>query len=304
MPLVDTIAPWVLDHLPYDRADSDAVAALKAKPGPELLVIYLNWQSRLVATLPRQVLWSRAFDANPVRTERAATVAAIIEDIEQGRLLTKYLSRSVNVGFALPANRSKKQLGRRRDLDLLLNDWGIHHLHISTEVEADCFVKRGGPVIFAIFKPERAYLIDIMDHGDWAREQVIRVIVETWPNDGLVNELKGVLGMSRSYTDKERVQLRAAGMSTFVELDGRVYLPSLGISTAGTSTATTMHAMRILRALKHFEEQAKADPSKIVDLIRRHGGHITGEPAFAFEIFQNGFGVVESNSGVRIVLGA
>ena len=302
MQLVDTVATWVLDYLPYDRTDPKLVAALKAKGGPELLVIYLNWHSRLVAAAPRKVLRSAAFDANQINKQRAAAIATIIEDIERGNLLTKYLSRSVSVGFALPRDPEKKQLGRRRDLDLLLNDWGIHHMHISTAIGADGLVKRDGPVIFAIFKPERAYLIDIMGHGEWAREHVIRVIVKTWPNDGLVNELKGVLGTSRSHTDQERAQIREAGLSTFVEFDGHVYLAGLGISTAGTSTAATMHAMRILRALKHFEEQAKANPARIVDLIRQHGGQITGEPALAFSFFENGFGVVETNSRVGIVL--
>jgi len=268
MQLIDTVATWVLDHLPYDRADPKLVALLRAKSGPELLIIYLNWQNRLVAPTPRKVLRSAAFDANPIKRQHAAAIATIVGDIEQGNLLTKYLSRSVGVGFALPPNPKKKQLGRRRDLDLLLNDWGIHHMHTSTAVEADGFVKRGDPVIFAIFKPERAYLIDIMGHGDWAREHVIRVIVNTWPNDGLVHELKGVRGTSRSYTDEERAQVRGAGMSTFIELDGHVYLAGLGISTAGTSTATTMHAMRILRALKHFEEQTTTNPTGIIDLIR------------------------------------
>jgi hypothetical protein len=302
MPLIDTVATWVLDHLPYDRDDQQLVAILKAKSGSELLIIFLNWQCRLVAPTPRRVLRSGAFDANPIAKQRAVAIAMIIEDIEKGNLLAKYLSRSVSVGFSLPRDPEKKELSRRKDLDLLLNDWGIHHVHISSEVEADGFVKRSGPVMFAIFKPETAYLIDIVGHGDWACERVIRVIVETWPNQGLVNELKGIVGTSRSYTDRERAQLRSAGMSTCVEIDGRVYMASLGISTAGTSTATAMHAMRILRTLKNFDEQTRENPARIVDLIRQHGGEITGELSFAFSFFQNGFGVLETKSRVGIVL--
>jgi len=302
MPLIDTVATWVLDHLPYDRDDQQLVATLMTKGGSELLVIYLNWQCRLVAPSPRKVLRSAAFDANPNAKQRTAAIATIIEDIEKGNLLTKYLSRSVSVGFALPRDPDKKRLSRRKDLDLLLNDWGIHHVHISSDVEADGFVKRSGPVLFAIFKPETAYLIDIVGHGDWACERVIRVIVETWPNQGLVNELKGIVGTSRSYTDQERAEIRAAGISTTVEIDGHVYMPSLGISTAGTSTATAMYAMRILRTLRNFDERARKNSAGIVDLIRQHGGQITGDPTFVFSFFQKGFGVVETKSRVGIVL--
>jgi hypothetical protein len=165
MALVHSVATWVLDNLPYDRNDRKVVAALKSKSGAELLVIYMNWRNRLISPEPRAVLKSSAFDANPVVKQRSGEFAEIIDDIEQGRVLTKYLSRSVRVGFALPPHPKRKQLSRRKDLDLLLNDWGIHHLHVSRVVEPDGFVKRGGPVIFAIFKPDRAYLIDVMGHG-------------------------------------------------------------------------------------------------------------------------------------------
>jgi hypothetical protein len=170
-------------------------------------------------------------------------------------------------------------LSHRKDLDLLLNDWGIHDLHISSNIEADGFVRRGGPVIFAIFKSDRAYFIDIMQHRDWAREHIIRVILENWPNDGLVNEIKGVVGLSRSYSDDERAKIRAAGISTFVEIDGHVYMPALGITTAGTSTVVSMRAMRILRALKDFDQQMKGTPTKIIDIIREHGrgGHLSAK---------------------------
>ena len=143
----------------------------------------MNWRSRLIAPAPRGVLRSTAFDVNPLFKQRVRGISEIISDIEQGRELTRYLSRTVRVGFALPRDPRQKHLGRRQDLDLLLNDWGIHHLHVSTQVESDGFVRRDGPIIFAIFKPNLAYLIDIMKHGDWACEHMIRVIVDTWPNE-------------------------------------------------------------------------------------------------------------------------
>jgi hypothetical protein len=71
-------------------------------------------------------------NANPTLTHQSETIAQIIDDIEQGRDLTKYLSRRVAIGFDLPSAKGKKNLAKQRHLDLLLNDWGIHHLHVST----------------------------------------------------------------------------------------------------------------------------------------------------------------------------
>jgi hypothetical protein len=93
-----------------------------------------------------------------------------------------------------------------------LNDWGIHHLHVSTAVEADGFVERDGPprpLLFAIFKQQRAYLIDVMGHEDFADDRLIRIIFDTWPNDGLVSEVKGILGGVKSYTKEERTKQRS-----------------------------------------------------------------------------------------------
>jgi hypothetical protein len=302
MSLIDTVGTWVLENLPYDRDDDKVVGALKAKSPIELLVIYLNWHGRLIPARPRKVSRSGAFDANPVAIERAAAVGQIIRDIEDGKDLTKYLSRGIRIGFALSPDPQKKQLNRRKDLDLLLNDWGIHHLHISTKVEADGFVKRDGPIIFAIFKPDRAYLIDILNHGNWTSEQVIRTILKSWPDEGLVREMPGIRGGGNTWSDKDRAQLRGAGIAASLSIDGRVYIPSVGISTDGTSPRTLWKASQVLRTLKVFEEQADAISERIALVIKERGGRVPDKMSFNFSFFENGFGVIETNSGLGIPL--
>ncbi len=272
-------------------------------PPKKLLLTYLIWKNRLVSALPRKVLQSSTFAQNPLVQARSKTIKKIVKDIERGNDLTKYLSRGVRVGFSLPRDPEKKELHRRRDLDLLLNDWGIHHLHISTTVEADGFVKRNELLIFAAFKERTAYLIDVMNHREWTNDHLIKVIVETWPNAGLAFELKGIIPSEQTYTAEERAQLRGVGMSTFVKIDGRAFMPNSGISTAGTSTRASLTAVRILRTLKQFEEKINASPAEVFSFIRQHGGNIQGDPAFEFSFFNQGFGVIETTSGFSILLG-
>jgi len=303
MGLTDGLCNYVLANLPYDRDDPDVDAALRAMPPGQLLVTYINWQNRLISASPRKVLLSPVFDNNPVALERSTAIKEIVTDIERGRDLTKYLSRGVKVGFALPPNTTKKQLNRRQELDLLLNDWGIHHLHISTTVEADGFVERDEPLIFAVFKEQAAFLIDVMNHREWTNEHLIQVVVRTWPDAGLAFELKGAIPSNQTYTAEERAKLRGAGISSFVNIDGRAFMPSSGISTAGTSTRASMTAMRILRTLKKFEDEVKANPVGVVNFIRQNGGKVRGDPAFEFSFFDQGFGVTETTSGFQILLG-
>jgi hypothetical protein len=303
MSLTNSLCNYILTNLPYDRGNPEVDAALRAMQPGQLLVTYVNWQNRLISASPRQVRRSTVFDKNPVALERSTTIKKIVNDIERGRDLTKYLSRGVREGFALPPNPNIKQLNRRQELDLLLNDWGIHHLHISTTVEADGFVERDGPLIFAVFKQQTAYLIDVMNHREWTNEHLIQVIVRTWPNAGLAFELKGIIPSEQTYTAEERSKLRGVGVSSFVNIDGRAFMPNAGISTAGTSTRASMTAMHILRALRKFEDKARANPLRIPNLIRQNGGKVQGDPTFEFSFFNRGFGVIETTSGFPILLG-
>jgi hypothetical protein len=307
--LKESARQWVLKHLPYDRTDQKVVAVLKAKSPIELLVLYLNWRDRLIPAAPRRVSRSSVFDTNPIVHERSVAIAQIIDDIEQGRDLTRYFSRSVTIGFDLPQVQATKNLNKQRHLDLMLNDWGVHHLHISTQIDPDGFAKRGKqkqadePLLFAVFRQQTAYLIDIMKHGDWTRDHVLEVLATEWPDEGVIYELKGVLGGARPYTDEERAKLRPAGLSAPFVHNGRVFAPAGGISTAGTSAKASIDSGRIMRTLARFEEQIRADPAPIIETIRHHGGHPTNAPEFEFCFFQHGFGVIETTSGVAVGLG-
>jgi hypothetical protein len=301
--LSESLRNYVLTNLPHDRTNANVAIALREMTPAKLLVTYINWHNRLISASPRKVLQSSTFAKNPLVQTRSTTIRKIVKDIERGNDLTKYLSRGVRVGFSLPRDPEKKELHRRRDLDLLLNDWGIHHLHISTTVEADGFVERDGPLIFGAFKEQTAYLIDVMNHREWTNQHLVQIIIGSWPNAGLAFELKGIIPSEQTYTAEERMQLRGVGISTSVNIAGRAFMPSSGISTAGTSTRASMTAMHILRILKKFEDEIKANPAGVLNFIHQNGGKVHGDPAFEFSLFKQGFGVIETTSGFPILLG-
>jgi hypothetical protein len=183
-----------------------------------------------------------------------------------------------------------------------LNDWGIHHLHISSIIDADGFVKRGDPIIFAIFRRDAAYLIDMMRHGDWAKEAIVRVIVETWPHADLMHELKGIVGSSGGPTEAERRDRRAHGIPIAVEVDGRVFVPATTLSLAGSSAKASITAGRMMAALHDFEQQFEVDRRWFDAQLRAAGLPSVAAPEFEFQIFDEGFGVVERNSRVAVRL--
>jgi hypothetical protein len=137
--------------------------------------------------------------------------------------------------------------------DLLFNDWGIHHFHLSNQYEG-AFCKRTGPVLFVYFQDDTAYFIDILAHGRasphvWADEHLIAVIDKNWPKISDRYLVKGALDLAAGYTPEERMELRKAGTS-LLKVNGKIFVPfGLGLNSAKGSTRFSLKAMRVLRHL-------------------------------------------------------
>lgn len=297
MNLVESVRQWVLGALPYDRQDAALDAYLKGLDAHSLLVAFHNWSHRLVKVQPRLVRRSTAFQQNPLTSEYASDLARIIADVEQGSSLTKYLSRDV-----VRAPVKMPQTGKRPDLDLMLNDWGVHHLHISSHVEADGFVRRGEPVLFAVFKPHTAYLIDIMMHGDWTRDHVLEVLATEWPTEGVLPEIRGVIGLKNQITEEQRATLRRKRVNTWFEFGGKVFAPIGGMSGAGTTIAATHESDMLLDRIRIFEEAIVRNPRSLEADFARSGFVLPKEPQFEFAIREDGAGVIEKQTGAWINL--
>ena len=214
----------------------------------------------------------------------------LIEKIENGTDIAPHLSRGILCGFKPKDPTKPKALLKRPDLDLLLNDWGIHHLHISTKLDKDGFVERRPshpprPLLFGIFRPDAAYLIDLMQHGDWTHTHLLEVAAREWPDAELVPELKGILPSSQPFSNEDRKPLRNAGISAPLERDGKVVAPIGFMSLAGTSIQTKSEVNRILGSLKRFLDQLTENPDYVADLLRQHGLPIPSKSRSSFHVF-------------------
>ena len=303
MTLLESVADWVISRLPHNKSDANAVAELRQKHPGELLALYFNWTERLVPAEPRQVMRSMEIVNNTMSINHKSVVDEIINDIEKGSTLTKYLSDRVCCGFDLPKKRKKKDLKQFEHLDLLLNEWGIYHFHLSTQVTPSGFVERGNPLLFLMFRPSKAYFLDIKTHFDFEDEALARIAISNWPNDNLFRQLEGIKGHrdSNPYTTSDRKALRKAGIASFIQIDGNIFIPAKGgITNAGISVQSVRSANHIMRELKQFEDRISKDNTEIIKFINKHGGTSGEILQFKFEWFRNGFGVIETTSGVPI----
>ncbi len=184
---------------------------------------------------------------------------------------------------------------QRADLDLMLNDWGVHHLHISTQVEADGFVKRDEALLFVVFKPQAAYLIDIMNHGDWTRGRVLEVLATEWPEEGIIHQVPIPVG--DNLTDEHRKALRKKHANALFEIGDKAFAPAGGLMASGTSIAATICTHRVPHALEVFEQKFDDDPNWLHKEWGAQGLTYPVAPEFDFAIREDGFGIIERKTG-------
>jgi len=289
------ICDYVLSVLPCDPSD---LPILRTKKRSELLIIYFNWLERLVYPTKRAIHESSKIDENPLVFDPRykAGLDEIKRKILAGEELTPHLSRSIRNGFQ--QSTDPKKLNRRQDLDLMLSAWKIHHLHLSADIENDGFVERTGALLFAIFQPKDAYLVDIVEHGGWTKKHVIETVVKEWPSRGIVHEIKGSIRLSQSYTENEHAKIRNAGLNSAIECDGKVWMTATGTTSAGTSLTATLEANKISHRLREFRAAIRDDPEWIVKRIKAMNLPVPKQTSLKFVFAEGGYGIVEENAGL------
>jgi hypothetical protein len=112
--LVESVRTWIFQNLPYDQRDGSPTSYLNGLDARELLTRYHNWSSRFIRPRPRTVLKSAEFSRNPIALQRARDLALLIDDIEQGRDLMKYLSKAVVRSVVRASGPTRRGVDRRR----------------------------------------------------------------------------------------------------------------------------------------------------------------------------------------------
>lgn len=253
---------------------TDASGELSGASLASLVITYLNWRSRHIPARPRNVHLARELQASPKYTEHGVAVDELERKIRAGEDLQAHLSLAVATAYVPQAARPKKA-HRRADPDLLVAEWGIHHLHLSTTIEGDGFVERGDDLLFGHFARHDAFLIGIFPHGSWAIKEVVRVCVRNWPSAEIFHEARGVLGLAQpDVDDGTRLRLRQAGVTSFLEVDGTVFMPQ-GQTTAGTPMHATRSSNQLMHALRQLRDDLGAEPEA---MVRDAGGDLAGRP--------------------------
>lgn len=156
--------------------------------------------------------------------------------IEQGSDLTAYLSRDIG----------KKKADKN---DLLLNAWGIHHLHFCPGGTRD--------VLFVKFTDSEAFVLKTLAHGaghpdTWIDTSLLEILHNNWP-EAAEGKIAGIAG--ETLTSNERVALRRAHANFATAMpDGVVYLGDGGLTASGHCLFDIRETYKIFADLAYWQK--------------------------------------------------
>ena len=197
--------------------------------------IYFNCQKRIIPRRVREIAVSDVFEC-PANLRSG--LFKLEKKIRAGDDLTPHLSRLV--------------LKRYDSKDYLLNDWGIHHLHLGEVIEDDGFVTRTGPVLYCKVSDGCAYFIDVREHGKWNEQELLRIIYGNWKE---ILDPVGVMGTRHHPTDDEIGALRKGNINTLLEIEPGVVIisPGGGYASDGTSIEVVFARDKAIKYLQEFQ---------------------------------------------------
>ncbi|MGN0351081.1 MAG: hypothetical protein ACI4ES_05460, partial [Roseburia sp.] len=179
--------------------------------------------------------------------------------------------------------------------------YGIVHLHLSAKeddvlpvVKKDGFAKPGKYLLYALFKGDNAYLVDIGIHPEpqkkggcnaveWTSKELLRIILNNWPGLLEDNKIEGMSlcdekGNPIEIDDQTISLLMSNHVNTFVNINNTLYLPGMGVVGSGDSLKAVFDADRMVRrvqmAQKYFEENSDSISIMFENVLKKYGKQV------------------------------
>jgi hypothetical protein len=233
-----------------DETEADLRRLIEGDLGPldqgddiwETALDWVHYKSRQIPQRPRRVIES--IECAKHRSVYGA-IDRIANELRTAGDLTPWLSDSIRRRKANPK------------ADLMFNDWQVNHLHLGEVFATPNKVKRSGDLLFVYITDEKAVLIDVQPHGSWTMQSLLRILLQTSPQDMKRHEVKGILGHS-NYTADEAYRLRKVGIRVPFELEGLLFFPP-GITTSGHTMWLRLYVNALRHAVKTTKEAIESN---------------------------------------------
>jgi hypothetical protein len=159
------------------------------------------------------------------------------------------------------------------NLDGLLNEWGVHHLHLGTgpSFKDRSYIGRTAPLLFALITEDDFYAINVYPHGAWESTGILESLHRNWPQVINRYRIKGIQG--EPLREEQRKRLRSANVQTATAVsDGTVYMAiGGGVAGSGTSVEAVFRAARMLADVRRLQLTLQEQLPKFVSHLRSRG---------------------------------
>lgn len=198
---------------------------------------YCNVMIRLLEAKPRKIVKAKEFICP--------------QDAEEALIL---FENAVKSGFKL-IHFMTKTIMDASSFDKMINDWGIFHFHLSTEIdERDSrFMGRGDYLLIAYVDPyddNTMYFLQVRSHKNmnWSEQELIRILADNWPDMMDRYRLRGVDSLTKLLSDQDYARIRKANINAAVDLhDGRVFMgANVGLAGDGSSVRAGINFNRMM----------------------------------------------------------
>ncbi|HYF84512.1 MAG TPA: hypothetical protein VEB00_15965 [Clostridia bacterium] len=251
-----------------------------------LIIRYFSYLRKKGIRKPYNIKIAKEFNCPP---ELKKGLDQLIEVLKKGDDISPYLSKQVD----------------KLNNDGMYNDWGILHLHLGDEIEANKkYIKRTGPLLFVYFLNDMAYLINVFQHKDWTKKDILQIMQNNWPELIEPFKIKGAQGLSYEVTDAQHQQLRDAGISVPVELidkDGTkivIIPPGMGIMTSGDAMIDVREYQNGIKEVRKLEISVKNNIGLINDTILKQKLQVPNVLRFNLVNIDGKWKVKEVNTGL------
>lgn len=251
---------------------------------PDPLSRWLDFRLRYIEPRPRQIVASSKFPVS-LPPEITESLHALEKAIIDGDDINAFQSKT-SVRNDTSGNK------RQQRTDGLWATWGIHHLHLTSVPlkQGQSFSARSDWLLFLMVTPDVVAFIDVREHNEahlWSQEDLVKTYIQSFPGHSKQFRMNGVLGLANSPpTAEETAQLRKAGVTSLIEVNGNVYAPpGGGVTTASTALKATQTGMVVRSNLKEIAKWV-AEPDSPMQLKASELAIV--EPYFDLIVFGDG----------------
>ncbi len=259
-----------------EELDRNGISYCRSLSVHRLAVRYYELLSRQIQPCRRAVHFSREIHASLDELARKGRNEQVAGDAWQAAFrLHKFLEDGKNVNGFL--SRNILHATGKASRDGLLFHYGIHHLHLSNETDADGFVKRSDYLLFAVVKPEDVFFVDVRRHpargsAGWASQELLRIVHANWPELTERLAVRGIYG--NRMTDDEVYELRRHNMNSLIDVGGDALMPAFcGTAMDGSIVLCKQWAGKLLQEVRIHEDfiSNEEDREKIAKELLERG---------------------------------